>query len=74
MTLKQPLQKGAGNVQDFVCMTIEARDGGEDGLRVTVPQAPSRCSTHRDLLKAVSTIRRFIEDLNAPFLKRWKDF
>ena len=48
-------------------------NGGDDidDIEDVVPTPPR--PTHRDVLKAVSTIHSYIEDLNDPFLERWKD-
>jgi hypothetical protein len=68
-------------IYQAVMDAIEAREnidinGGDD--EDCVPTDPEPRPTHRDVLKAVSTIRRYIEDLDDPIasdlLERWKDF
>ena len=48
------------NLKAHKNMDINSGDDKEDGIRV--PTDP--CPTHCDVLKAVSTINQYIEDLN----------
>lgn len=55
-------------IKAHVNIEINGRDNIDDGI-ATDPHP-----THRDALKAASTIHRYIKDLNDPSLGRWKLF
>ena len=60
-------------IYQSVMDAIKAREnidinGGDDVDAIQVPTDPF--PTHRDVLKAVSTIRRYIEDLNDPIARK----